>query len=606
MKPGGGQRRGRPGPRTRTAAPRRRGAPPERNPLGRGVRIVHEDADLLVVDKGPGLLTSALQGQEGEDSVFGRVKRYARLRGGRHAHAWIIHRLDKEASGLLVFAKSEAAYHWLKEDFRARRVHRLYVAVVEGVIAQDTGTIRTFLDEAGGRRVRSVGAHEFTGVAGRPGQAPRGPRAGEGGPRLAVTHFRVLHRGPGRTLVQLRLETGRRNQIRVHMADIGHPVAGDQVYGGTTDPIGRLALHATDLGLTHPGTGRTERWHSRAPRAFYECVGTRPPRASDTDPDNEMPAAEQPAAAIPPPGPGDRSARAARSDGATPGVPARAQAPDAPMRTPGEATSWEHVAEWYGRYVESERGDHFSDTILPGVVRLIQPREGMRVLDVACGSGALVARLVELGAAAHGIDAAPSLIEHARARTAGAAWRDRARFDVLDAQRLAAEDVRGALRLADLDAVACVMALMNIDPIEPVILGSSAALRPGGAFVGVILHPSFRAPEQTAWGWETEGRGDRARFVRQYRRVDGYLTPRASRIVMNPGAASRGEAEVVTWTFHRPLQSYVRALAQAGLRLDALEEWPSQRRSEPGPRAVEENRARREIPMFLAFRAIRA
>jgi hypothetical protein len=87
--------------------------------------------------------------------------------------------------------------------------------------------------------------------------------------------------------------------------------------------------------------------------------------------------------------------------------------------------------------------------------------------------------------------------------------------------------------------------------------------------------------------------------------VDGYLSPGQSPIIMNPGKASKGAERVVTWTYHRPLQTYARALAEAGLLIDCIEEWPSLRSSEPGPRAAEENRARREIPMFLALRAVR-
>jgi hypothetical protein len=92
---------------------------------------------------------------------------------------------------------------------------------------------------------------------------------------------------------------------------------------------------------------------------------------------------------------------------------------------------------------------------------------------------------------------------------------------------------------------------------------------------------------------------------RQYRRVDGYLSSGSKEIVMNPGAAASGKEPVVTMTYHRPIQAYINALGHAGFAVDAMEEWPSVRQSQPGPRAAEENRARREIPMFLALRAVR-
>jgi SAM-dependent methyltransferase len=161
------------------------------------------------------------------------------------------------------------------------------------------------------------------------------------------------------------------------------------------------------------------------------------------------------------------------------------------------------------------------------------------------------------------------------------------------------------------DAATCIMALMNIDPPEPVLHGCSSLLAPGGVLVVVILHPAFRAPGQTSWAWEEAPNGsDRRRetaknSARQYRRVDGYLSTGQAEIVMNPGHAAHGKRPVTTWTFHRPIQSYFKALAEAGFLVESLEEWPSLRRSEPGPRAAEENRARREIPMFLGLRAVK-
>jgi hypothetical protein len=110
----------------------------------------------------------------------------------------------------------------------------------------------------------------------------------------------------------------------------------------------------------------------------------------------------------------------------------------------------------------------------------------------------------------------------------------------------------------------------------------------------VITHPAFRAAGQTDWGWDEKSRT-------QYRRVDGYLSAGQKQIVMNPG---RG-GDVTTITFHRPLQAYSQAMAKAGLLIERIEEWPSLRESTSGPRAVEENRARREIPLFLCVRCVK-
>ncbi len=162
-----------------------------------------------------------------------------------------------------------------------------------------------------------------------------------------------------------------------------------------------------------------------------------------------------------------------------------------------------------------------------------------------------------------------------------------------DARELASLKVEG-----NFDQATCVMALSNIEPLEPVLAGVASLLKPGGAFTFVISHPAFRAPGQTEWGW------DNAK-AKQYRRVDGYLSPGQHAIEMHPGKAARGAAPTNTWTFHRPLQTYVRVLSATGFAIEQLEEWAGQRESTSGPRAAEENRARREIPLFLCVRAIR-
>jgi len=159
------------------------------------------------------------------------------------------------------------------------------------------------------------------------------------------------------------------------------------------------------------------------------------------------------------------------------------------------------------------------------------------------------------------------------------------------------------------DAATCVMALMNIDRLDAVARGVGELLKPGGRFVAVILHPAFRSPGMTSWGWveqpgSASGRGGMVR--KQYRRVDAYLGESVRDVTMNPGAVARGEAAVVTQTHHRSIGAYVSALGAAGLLVDRLEEWASPRKSEAGPRAAEEDRARAEIPMFLAIRAVKA
>lgn len=593
----GGTPRPRPGTtRVRPPMPVNRGRRPER--ISPGLRIVHEDQDVLVLDKPPGMLTSNLPG-ENRDSVFDFVKQHVRRRK-RGARAWIVHRLDKEASGLLVFAKTEKAYEWLKEDFRSKRVHRLYLAVTEGEMSLESSsaeaveagdedaknedaaapgprrTIQSFLLETRTGKVKSIPSDQFRGHE-RPGDDKHAAK-------LAVTHCRVIGMGKGRSLLQVRLGTGRKHQIRAHLSESGHPILGDAMYGAGTDPLGRLGLHATDLGFTHPTSGQTVRFHSPAPSGFYRAVGMKPPTKVE----------------------------------APPVLPSRPNAAHQP--TPAAETSWDHVADWYDGMIEGRgeaRGDHFQRVILPGTLRLLGARPGMKVLDVACGQGALCRALSQQGVETTGVDASPRLIEAARRNSGdGSGGGMSSRFAVGDARDLGAIATRLAGEpggFGPFDAVTCVMALMNIDPMEPVLKGCWSVLAPGGTLVLVVLHPAFRAPGQTSWGWEeVDGaqvratKGPRPREARrQFRRVDGYLSSGQAEIVMNPGHAAHGKRPVTTWTFHRPIQSYFRALGEAGFLIEALEEWPSLRRSEPGPRAAEENRSRREIPMFLGLRAVK-
>ncbi|NLF32917.1 MAG: methyltransferase domain-containing protein [Planctomycetes bacterium] len=398
----------------------------------------------------------------------------------------------------------------------------------------------------------------------------------------AVTRCRLLAAGGGRSLLEVRLETGRRHQIRVHLAGTGHPIAGDGLYGGGKAP--RLMLHAWSLGFAHPTTGRMMRLASPPEKAFFDAVGA----------DASVLPAEQPRE--------------------TPAAPAG----DRPAERPA-AEGWDNVAPWYEQLVGDRRSDYHEQLVLPGVLRLLGAAAGQRVLDVACGEGVLCRRLTELGVQCVGVDASEQLIDAARRQVAHLPREARPRFYSGDARRLASLPALDAQR-GQFDAAACVLALMNIDPIEPVAHDVAAMLRAQGRFVVVLLHPAFRAPGRTSWQRETLDAPPAARppaarrpprgkarepvaRIRQYRRVDAYLSAAHRAIVMNPGEVAGGRPAVTTTTWHRPLQTYVNALAESGLLVDALEEWASHRTSGPGPHAAELDRSRREIPMFLALRA---
>ena len=241
------------------------------------------------------------------------------------------------------------------------------------------------------------------------------------------------------------------------------------------------------------------------------------------------------------------------------------------------------MAEWYDRLVGDEGSEYQREVVFPGVLRLLALQRGEPAVDEACGQGALCRVFHERGVEVTGVDAAEPLVRAARERGPAAI-----RYHVGDARDLS------FLPPDYFAAAACVLAIQNIHPIRPVFEGARRALRVGGRLVVVMMHPCFRGPKETSWGW------DEQRKV-QYRRVDRYLRPRKSPIVTHPGKSP----DLYTWSFHRPIEAYVKALRQAGLLVDALEEWPSHKKSAPGPRAAAENVAREEIPMFLAIRAVK-
>jgi ubiquinone/menaquinone biosynthesis C-methylase UbiE len=271
------------------------------------------------------------------------------------------------------------------------------------------------------------------------------------------------------------------------------------------------------------------------------------------------------------------------------GPPAGAGAPSSGVSPPpAPATHWGDAAEWYDQLVGEEGSEYHRHVVLPGAVRLLAARAGDEVLDIACGQGVLCRLLARQGVRATGVDAAADLIRFANDRNAQVPeGTPKPAYRVGDARELS------FLPDGAFDAAACLLAIQNIHPIGPVFASVARVLKPLGRFVVVMMHPAFRNPKETHWGW------DEGQKV-QYRRVDKYLLPRKVPITTNPG-----KSKDYTWTFHKPIEAYVKAARNAGLLVDALEEWPSHKTSTSGPRAPAENVARSEIPMFLAMRAVR-
>ena len=218
-----------------------------------GLAIVHLDDAVVVVDKPPGLLSMGSE-REKERTAYRILNTHLKAIMKTPAQqVFIVHRLDRETSGLMMFARNESAQAALQRNWKG--VVKRYLAVVEGVPAQMQGTLKDRLVENRSLMVRRV----------------------EEGGELAVTHYRILRAKGDKALLELTLETGRRNQIRVQLAALGHPVAGDRKYGAKTDPARRLALHACELGFSHPVSGAPMEFHSALPPRLRALIEGRAP-----------------------------------------------------------------------------------------------------------------------------------------------------------------------------------------------------------------------------------------------------------------------------------------------------------------------------------------
>lgn len=213
------------------------------------LRVVYEDDYLLVVEKQPGLLTVATAPESRETTVFSILKTYVRRTNPR-AGIYVVHRLDRETSGLLVFAKNSELQNFMRENWRQIVSKRFYAALVEGAVEKPKDTVISWLTE-NPRTTRVYSS--FT----------------DNGGKKSISHYEKLSGNENFSLLKLRLETGRTNQIRVQMSAIGHPVVGDRKYGSGASPIlDRLALHAYVLEFSHPVTREKMSFETPIPRGF--------------------------------------------------------------------------------------------------------------------------------------------------------------------------------------------------------------------------------------------------------------------------------------------------------------------------------------------------
>lgn len=220
----------------------------------KGLLILHEDKDLIVVDKAPGLLTMATD-RESEQTAYYRLTDYVRKGNPKsRERVYIVHRLDREVSGILIFARNIEVKKALQAQWPEVQKH--YLALVKGIPAKPEGVFQSYLVEEGVHRVHST----------------KDPTRG----KLSETAYTILDHARGVTLLDINLLSGRKHQIRVHLSENGLPILGDKKYGGTGGGARRLALHAKSLTFIHPRTGEPHTFETRIPHLFSQyAVGGR-------------------------------------------------------------------------------------------------------------------------------------------------------------------------------------------------------------------------------------------------------------------------------------------------------------------------------------------
>jgi len=239
-------------------------------------------------------------------------------------------------------------------------------------------------------------------------------------------------------------------------------------------------------------------------------------------------------------------------------------------------TSWGKVGNWYHELL-SEEGTYQSEVILSNILRLLHIQKGETVLDLACGEGFFSREYEKAGAKVIGVDIAPELIEIAKKNSPSGIQFVKSPAD--DLSFLSAEAV---------GKITIILALQNIENFQGVFKECHRVLQKNGKMFLVLNHPAFRIPKKSSWGFDEESNI-------QYRRIDAYLGESSEEIDMEPGKKNGKK----TVSFHRSLQTYCKAFEKSGFCLARLEEWTSHKISEEGPRKAAEDRARREIPIFM-------
>lgn len=250
------------------------------------------------------------------------------------------------------------------------------------------------------------------------------------------------------------------------------------------------------------------------------------------------------------------------------------------MKNKKENTSWGGVAPWYNEHLENNTDSYQEKVIYPNISRILDLKKQDRFLDLACGQGFFSNKLFSFGANITGADISKELIAFAKKHNS------KINYFVTEADNLSfAKD-------SSFNKVAIILALQNMENPHLVLKEVSRVLDKNGKLVLVLNHPVFRNPGNTEWGFDPKSN-------MQYRRIDEYLTSSKSKIVMNPGSKVQNS----TISYHHSLQDIFKMLQRADFHVSKLEEWISHKKSERGPRQTTEDRARKEIPLFMMIEA---
>ncbi len=251
-----------------------------------------------------------------------------------------------------------------------------------------------------------------------------------------------------------------------------------------------------------------------------------------------------------------------------------------------KSTSWGKVANWYDKHLEEGEDTYQEKLIKPNLLRLLEVNKGQTILDVGCGQGFFAREIGKLGAKVVGVDVGGELIKIAKEKSG-----TNETYLVMSADKMT------GLQTERFDSAICILALQNIKNLSQSIVEIARVLKKGGKCLLVLNHPNYRIPNSSSWGFDEEKNT-------QYRRIDSYMSEVSQEVDMTQGIADISKKKF-TMSFHHPLQVYFKAFFKSGLLVSRLEEWVSHKISDKGPRKLAEDKARKEIPLFMCLELIK-